>query len=458
MTGIGYHERRVVLSTDPLATAAALAAASEEDHVLYENRDEVSWAEGEHATLSVRADGVTLTEPGNDQYFPADGAPLDAVARALGRLRPRGWRAYGWATFELSYALHGLDRLLPPTPLAHLVIPRREIRLSGGTALLRALDPGDLDSLERRLAAAGREPAREQVSAEVETYGRDSYRRAVADAVTEIGAGRLDKVILSRVVPVPFEIDLPATYLAGRRANAPARSFLLRLGGWQAAGFSPEIITRVSADGLVLTQPLAGTRAFDGDPDTDRKRREELYRDAKEVFEHAISVRLAGEELAGTCEPGTVRVDDFMSVKERGSVQHLASQVSGRLAPGRSGWDALAALFPAVTASGIPKAAACELIHRSEPEERGLYSGAVLTADADGTVDAALVLRSVFRRAGRTWLRAGAGIVEHSTPDRELEETCEKLRSVSRFLVPAPGAGERPSVEAEALSYSSTVM
>ena len=94
-----------------------------------------------------------------------------------------------------------------------------------------------------------------------------------------------------------------------------------------------------------------------------------------------------------------------MSVTERGSVQHLASQLAGDLAEGATRWDALAALFPAVTASGIPKAAACDWITGVERPGRGLYSGAVITADADGSLDAALVLRSVFRRDGRTWLR-----------------------------------------------------
>ncbi|GAA2879550.1 salicylate synthase [Streptosporangium fragile] len=440
MTGSAYHERRIVFGADPIATAARLAALSAGDHMVYENRDEVSWAEGEHASLSVRADGTVLTGGAGVREFPAAGEPLAALSRALGEVTARGWRAYGWIAFELAYALHGIGGADLSAPVAHLVVPEREIRIAGGMATLRALDPGDLDALERHLAAVAEESPGERVTVDVETHGRDAYRRAVAGAVAEIGDRRLDKVILSRVVPVSAEIDLPATYLAGRRGNDPARSFLLRLAGWEAAGFSPEIVARVDVDGVVLTQPLAGTRALDGDADADLRRREELYRDAKEVFEHAISVRLAGEELAGVCDPPSVRVDDFMSVKRRGSVQHLASQVSGRLADGRTGWDALAVLFPAVTASGIPKAPACELIRRSEPEERGLYSGAVLTVDADGTIDAALVLRSVFRRDGRTWLRAGAGVVEQSTPDRELEETCEKLRSVSRFLVPASGA------------------
>ncbi|MFY1702895.1 hypothetical protein ACN28G_14300 [Micromonospora sp. WMMA1923] len=52
------------------------------------------------------------------------------------------------------------------------------------------------------------------------------------------------------------------------------------------AGFSPEI-ARVTPDGTVVTQPLAGTRALDGSPLFDAARCDELYRDATEVFEHA---------------------------------------------------------------------------------------------------------------------------------------------------------------------------
>ncbi|MBE1603910.1 hypothetical protein [Actinopolymorpha pittospori] len=52
------------------------------------------------------------------------------------------------------------------------------------------------------------------------TSGRPDRRRAIR-------AGELDKVIRSRIVPVREEIDMATTYLAGRRANDPARSFLL---------------------------------------------------------------------------------------------------------------------------------------------------------------------------------------------------------------------------------------
>ncbi|MFE5914990.1 salicylate synthase [Streptomyces wedmorensis] len=438
-----YHERRITLTGDALNTAAALSETSADAYVLYENRGAVGWAEGEYGTIVVRSGATTLRLGDADPVeFPADRGVLDALDQALAAVRVEGWRAYGWAAFELSYPLHGLPAAPGDTPLAHFAVPRREVRLEDGGALLRVLDPEDLDALEQRVRSAaalgGAVGSIRRVTADVEQHDADVYRASVAAAVEEIRAGRLTKVILSRVVPVTSPIDLPATYLEGRRGNDPARSFLLRLGGWETAGFSPEIVARVTGeDGHVVAQPLAGTRALVGDPEADRGRRAELYRDEKEVFEHAVSVRLVAEELEQVCTRESVAVDDFMSIKERGSVQHLASRLSGSLAQGRTAWEAFGALFPAVTASGIPKAEGCELIRRAEGRPRGLYSGAVLTVDADGSVDAALVLRSVYRHEGRTWMRAGAGIVAHSTPERELEETREKLRSVSRFLVPA---------------------
>jgi anthranilate synthase component 1/salicylate synthetase len=246
-------------------------------------------------------------------------------------------------------------------------------------------------------------------------------------------------------VDVETEVDLVATYVAGRRGNNPARSYLLDLGGIQAAGFSPEIVVGVTAEGSVVSQPLAGTRALTPDLLANEALRADLFGSAKEVYEHAISVKTGVDELAEVCAPDSVGVPEFMAIRERGSVQHLASRVTGQLADGLRAWDAFGAVFPAVTASGVPKEPAYHTIRQYEAESRGLYSGTVLTVDHTGALDAALVLRSIFRRDGRTWLCAGAGIVGQSTPEREFEETCEKLDSVARYLVPSAAASANPT-------------
>ncbi|MGH3815232.1 MAG: chorismate-binding protein, partial [Pseudonocardiaceae bacterium] len=65
-----------------------------------------------------------------------------------------------------------------------------------------------------------------------------------------------------------------------------------------------------------------------------------------------------------------------------------------------------------------------------------LYAGAVVAVTHEGALDAALVLRALYSTGGRAWLRAGAGIVSGSTPEREFEETCEKLASIAPYVVP----------------------
>lgn len=432
-----YFETRLRLVSDPMNAVARLASSGlHRDYVVYENSGTWSYAGGSVAEITLDRTGARLRQQ-EEVTLPWNGRPLKQVQDLLDAVRIKNWRAYGWATFELSYAKDGDLRHIGDQRLLHLVVPHTEIRIEGGEAHLRSADQATLTAaLDALMSEQDASPAVPR-PVDVRQPGADAYRRLVGAAVEEIRDHRLQKVIFSRMVPVDFEVDFVGTYLEGRRGNSPARSFLLHLGGMEATGFSPEIVAQVDPAGRVVSQPLAGTRALTGDRTENERLRRELLADPKEIYEHAISVKIAYDELLGVCADGTVDVEEFMVVKERGTVQHLASRVSGQLSAGRDAWDAFGAVFPAVTASGVPKDAAYDSIRNNESEARGLYSGAVLTLDQDGSMDAALVLRSVYRQNGRTWLRAGAGIVGNSLPERELEETCEKLGSVGRFLVPA---------------------
>ncbi|WFG46196.1 salicylate synthase [Pseudonocardia alni] len=417
------------------ATAIARAVPDEDPYVLYERGDDVFLAAGTAAELVLDPDGLTVSSPAGTRHEPLGTDPLAQVAAALAAVGGTGWQAFGWASFELAHLLHGGELPAGTGTLLHLLLPRHRAHLHAGGADVDTADDAVARSWRDAILGAGPGAPRGGPPVTVDESARaEAYRGSVAAAVAEIAEDRFRKVILSRTVPVTEPVDLPATYRYGRAHNTPARSFLLRLGGLEAAGFSPETVVEVAADGTFSTQPLAGTRARSGEPGRDAELSDELRRDPKEIYEHAVSVQVAQDEVSQVSDPDAVVVEEFMRVVERGSVQHLASRVRGRLRPGATAWDALGRLFPAVTASGLPKAPACAAISRHEGA-RGLYSGAVLTVDHTGALDAALVLRAIYRAQGRTWLRAGAGIVGASTPERELEETREKLRSVSRFLV-----------------------
>ncbi|WP_326639613.1 salicylate synthase [Streptosporangium sp. NBC_01755] len=430
--GISTDEMRaevVVDSTvDPLHLVARLAGSGLfDDYTVYERPGLWTFAGGVSGEVILESGVVRsrwLDGPSVDEAW--SGRPAAALKAVFGAAPWPAWNAYGWIAFE--FAATG-----PAGRLAHLVVPRTEVHIEAGRALVVSADTGEAERVAELLAAPGAPRIAAPSPVDVRSDG-DHYRSRVAQAISEITAGLYQKVIVSRRLPIPFPVDVVATYVCGRAANTPARSFLLDLDGFQATGFSPEVLVGVDGRGTVTTQPLAGTRAFGRGESTDSRTRHELESDPKEIFEHAVSVRTSQQELYQVCAPDTVRVTGFMAVKERGSVQHLGSSVSGELAPGRTCWDALDALFPGVTASGIPKPEAIDAITRLE-ERRGLYSGAVLTVSRDGAMDAALVLRALYSENGRAWLRAGAGIVSASTPEREYEETCEKLSSIAPYVV-----------------------
>ncbi|MFE3542563.1 salicylate synthase [Nocardia sp. NPDC059177] len=424
--------------TDPAAAMASLAAADRfGEYVVYEQPGEWVFAADPLGTVELDA-GELRVRWGEETTARAwTGSPAQVVDAALAELPLDGRTAYGWIGFEFcAYALAATRYLNQRTPLADLMIPRIEVRIDASGVRISGATPNETCDIHDLIAASqGAElPVATPVDVRSDPTG---YQDRVATAVAEIRSGGYQKVILSRKVELPFAVDVPATYRLGRAANTPARSFLLRLGGLEAAGFSPELVVSVDEDRVVTTEPLAGTRAFGLGVEADNAARAELLADPKEIVEHAISVQTSFAEITAVATPGTPAVSDFMAVRERGSVQHLASTVRGTLAPGRTSWDALEVLFPSVTASGIPKQAGVDSVFRNDHDPRGLYSGAVVRISPSGALEATLVLRAVYQTGEGAWLRAGAGVVGQSRPEREFEETCEKLGSVAPYVVRA---------------------
>jgi len=109
---------------------------------------------------------------------------------------------------------------------------------------------------------------------------------------------------------------------------------------------------------------------------------------------------------------------------------HLASDVSGPLAPGLGALDLVGALHPTAAVAGSPTGVALDLIAELEPFDRGRYAGPVGWVDGNGDGEWAVALRCAQVDGGRVTAYAGAGIVAGSDPARELAETALKLRPI----------------------------
>ena len=181
-------------------------------------------------------------------------------------------------------------------------------------------------------------------------------------------------------------------------------------------------------------RPIAGTRPRGATETEDNLLAEEMRADEKEVAEHMMLVDLGRNDLGRVAEYGSVRVEELLSVERYSKVQHLVSSLSARLRVGSDRFDALAACFPAGTVTGAPKVRAMEIIRELEPDNRGVYAGAVLYMDYADNLDSCIAIRTIVLRNGEASVQAGAGIVADSVPEREYDETVHKARALLRAI------------------------
>jgi anthranilate synthase component I len=189
---------------------------------------------------------------------------------------------------------------------------------------------------------------------------------------------------------------------------------------------------------VVETRPIAGTRPrMAGDDDLARIR--ELIGHPKERAEHVMLVDLERNDLGRVCVPGSVEVDELMTVESYAHVHHIVSNVRGRLRADATPGEVIRAVFPGGTITGCPKVRCMQVIAELEGTGRGAYTGAIGWLNRDGDLDLNILIRSAELERGDgegdlLRFRTGAGIVADSDPGRELEETRAKARGMLRAL------------------------
>jgi anthranilate synthase component I len=256
-----------------------------------------------------------------------------------------------------------------------------------------------------------------------------AYMAKVASAKDYIAAGDIFQVVLSQSFEAPFTLPSFALYRALRRVNPSPFLYYLNFGGFAVVGSSPEILVRVR-DGAVTIRPIAGTRPRGATPEEDEGLAKELLADAKERAEHLMLLDLGRNDVGRVAEIGTVNVTDSFFLEYYSQVMHIVSNVEGRLGGGFDAVDALMAGFPAGTVSGAPKVRAMEIIDELEDQARGPYAGCVGYFSAGGEMDSCIVLRTSVVKDGTMYVRAGAGIVADSVPEREQAECVSKARAL----------------------------
>lgn len=262
----------------------------------------------------------------------------------------------------------------------------------------------------------------------------EEYSEKVNKIKQYIRDGHIFQTVLSQRWTVATGQDGFDLYCELRELNPSPYLYYFNFGDFEVIGSSPEMLVKQQGN-RVFTCPIAGTRPRGKTKEEDDRLHRELLADEKERAEHVMLVDLARNDMGRITEFGTVKVTDFMSVKNYSHVMHIVSMVEGRKKGSFHPFDLLASFLPAGTLSGAPKIRAMEIIEELESVRRGLYGGATGYVDFSGDMDFCITIRTMIKKGKNVYLQAGAGIVADSVPENEYKECCNKVMALAKTLV-----------------------
>jgi len=314
-----------------------------------------------------------------------------------------------------------------------LTIPEMVVGRRGGATWLTTISRGGLDKLDRKDMLVPAEPpdAPVEVSFADGAMNSEQWMSVIADAVTRISDGSLEKVVLARDLvatsPAPIDVRWPLR----RLVEDYPMCWTFHVDG--LFGATPEMLVRRER-GLVTSRVLAGTIRRTGDDDRDLALAATLARSSKDLEEHEYAVRSVADALDPHCS--SMNVPEAPFVLHLPNVMHLATDVAGVVhdAETVSSLQLAEALHPSAAVGGTPTLVATELIDEIEGMGRGRYAGPVGWMDASGDGEWGIALRSAVLTGNTVRLFAGCGIVADSDPEAELAEAQAKFVPVRDAL------------------------
>ncbi len=306
---------------------------------------------------------------------------------------------------------------------------------AGPRAYASAESPAALEALLDRLDSIPSDstpsiPALPDLAA-LEAGDPDRFCADTRRVLDYLAAGDVFQVNISRRWAGRFsgQPDPVSLYRRLRASNPAPFAGLARWRGATVLCSSPERLVEVRGD-RVQTRPIAGTRPRGANPEQDMALSRELIGNLKERAEHVMLIDLERNDLGRVCRPGTVEVNELMTIESYAHVHHIVSNIRGRLRADATPVQAIQAVFPGGTITGCPKVRCMEIIAELEGEGRGFYTGSMGYLGLDGSLDLNILIRTMLVDAETFTFRTGAGIVADSEPTRELQETEDKARGL----------------------------
>jgi anthranilate synthase component 1 len=269
------------------------------------------------------------------------------------------------------------------------------------------------------------------VGEETTNVTNEEYLEMVKTGINHCKIGDTFQVVLSREFQQKYKGDDFHLYRCLRSINPSPYLFYFDYGDFKIFGSSPESQLQVHK-GIASINPIAGTVLRSDNQEEDIRLAQELKENPKEMSEHVMLVDLARNDLSKNAKQ--VEIENYAEIQYFSHVIHMVSKVKGELFNAKDGLNVYADTFPAGTLSGAPKYRALQIINENENVSRNFYGGAIGFIGFDGSINHAIIIRSVLSKNNTLIYQAGAGVVSESTPEGELQEVNNKIKAIRKAI------------------------
>jgi len=264
---------------------------------------------------------------------------------------------------------------------------------------------------------------------------RAVFDRNMAEIHRAIAAGELYQVNYTAPLQAQFAGSALAYFQALCRAQPRAYSAFINAGSEQVLSVSPELFFDWNGE-RILGRPMKGTAARGATPVDDAANATQLRNTPKERAENVMIVDLIRNDLSRIAQPHSVKVPRLFHLEALPTVWQMTSDVEATTRPGTTLLDVFTALFPCGSITGAPKVQAMRMIKVLEPEQRGVYCGAVGVVRPGGHATFNVAIRTVTVQGSAARCGIGSGITFDAQADGEWREWGNKRMFLARASQP----------------------
>jgi menaquinone-specific isochorismate synthase len=245
----------------------------------------------------------------------------------------------------------------------------------------------------------------------------------IQTATRHIKAGLYKKIVLARKLHLKTDKRISDTCLLNKLRQQYPDCYLFLIGFNDEGSFigaTPERLATFRRN-KIITEGLAGSISRGKTALEDAYLEHSLLNSDKDLNEHAFVV----DAIEASLHPYSTRIEHPKTpgVKKLTNVQHLFTPVTAHIQDGVSRTEILKTLHPTPAVGGYPRDKAVPYIRELENFDRGWYAGPVGWINAAGEGEFAVAIRSGLIKKNEAHFFAGCGIVEHSDPQKEWDET-----------------------------------